>query len=450
MFTKLISLLVAPVVLGAQQMQRPLGQPGDTIPRARPSTDTTFRPISLADALRLAKENNVSNITAANAVRSSNLQVRSARAQLYPSLSASAGQGISAGDRVGQSGTLVPYQSQWTYTTGLSLSQTLFDAGKSFADVHAQKANVAAQEANQIAQQFNVALNVKQQYNSVLAAKEAQAAADAQLALAQQQLQVSIARVNAGAANVSDSLNNVVAVGNAQLAILNAQQSARAASAALTRLVGTPYLVTAVTSDTIELSHTAVDSAALMAWALDGPTIRQAQAQVTSAQAQYKSARTQYFPTISASANYSGSGTGKYGFGNDPFPYSRGLNLRLNFPIFQGFQRENNIASAQISEDNAQAQIKDQRLLAQQTIITQIGLLRNDEEKMRVQQINVRASEEALRVNQQRYALGAGTLLDVLTSQSNLIVARQQLIQTRLDYRNARAQIEATIGRDLP
>ena len=48
------------------------------------------------------------------------------------------------------------------------------------------------------------------------------------------------------------------------------------------------------------------------------------------------------------------------------------------------------------------------------------------------------------------FLLGAGTLLDVLTSQSNLIVARQQLIQIRLDYRNARAQIEATIGRDLP
>jgi outer membrane protein len=451
MFRKLVVALAIPALASAQnQMQTPMRQGSDTIPRLRPNPDTTFRPISLADALRLARENNVSNITAANSVRSSNLQVRSARAELFPSLSASAGQGISAGDRVGQSGTLVPYTAAWTYNTGLSLNQTLFDAGKSFADVRAAKAGVAAQEANQVAQQFNVSLNVKQQYNSVLAAREAEAAADAQLALAQQQLQVSIARVNAGAANVSDSLNNVVAVGNAQLNILNAQQNARAASAALTRLVGTPYLVTAVASDTIELSHTPVDSATLMAWALDGPTIRQAQAQVTSAQAQYRSARTGYFPTISARANYSGSGTGKYGFGSDPFPYSRGLNLSLNFPIFQGYQRENNIASAQIAQDNAQAQIKDQRLLAQQTIITQIGLLRNDEEKMRVQQINVRASEEALRVNQQRYALGAGTLLDVLTSQSNLILARQQLIQTRLDYRNARAQIEATIGRDLP
>ena len=69
---------------------------------------------------------------------------------------------------------------------------------------------------------------------------------------------------------------------------------------------------------------------------------------------------------------------------------------------------------------------------------------------MRVQQTNVRASEEDLRVQQQRYNLGASTLLDVLNSQTALVTARQALIQARLNYRNARAQIEAAIGRDLP
>jgi outer membrane protein len=333
----------------------------------------------------------------------------------------------------------------------LSIQQTIFDGGRTFADVRARKADVVAAEAGQVAQQFNIGLQVKQQYNAVLAAKEAEAAARAQLALADQQLQVSIARVNAGAANVSDSLNNVVAVGNAQLNILNAQQNARAASAALTRLVGTNYLVTAVTSDTIELTRTAIDSAALMSWALEGPNVRQSQAQLSAAEASKRSAKSAYLPTVGASFNFNGNGTGVYGLnGSDQFPYSRALNLNVSFPIFNRYTRENNVALAQINAENAQAQIRDDRLLAQQTIITQIGLLRNDEEKMRVQQINVRASEEALRVNQQRYALGAGTLLDVLTSQSNLIIARQQLIQTRLDYRNARAQIEATIGRDLP
>jgi len=139
MFTKLITLLAVPALVAAQTQQ---------MTQAQPAQDPSFKPITLAEALRLAKENNISNITATNSVRSSSLQIRSAKAQLYPSLNLSAGQGISAGDRVGQSGTLVPYASVWTYNTGLTLSQTLFDAGKSFADVRAAKANVAANDSS--------------------------------------------------------------------------------------------------------------------------------------------------------------------------------------------------------------------------------------------------------------------------------------------------------------
>ena len=64
MFRKLIALLAAPMVLGAQQM-----------------TDTTFHPITITDAVRLARDNNVSNVTAANTVRSATYSVRSARAR---------------------------------------------------------------------------------------------------------------------------------------------------------------------------------------------------------------------------------------------------------------------------------------------------------------------------------------------------------------------------------
>lgn len=434
MFTKLITLFAVPALLGAQQM-----------------TDSNgFKPISLADALRLAKENNVSNITAANGVRSANLQIRAAKAQLYPGVSASLGQNKSSGQRLGQSGTLVDYASAWTYSTGLRITQTLFDGGRSFADVRSAKAGVVAQEATLTSQEFNIGFQVKQQYNAVLAAKEQEAAGRAQLELAQQELAVSIAKVNAGAAPVVDSLNSVVGVGNAQVAILNAQQTLRSASAALTTLVGTDYLVTANPADTVDLPRAVIDSATLMQWALDGPAIRQFQAQLNAATATQRSAKSQYLPTVTAGFNYSGNGTSVYGVGPDPFPYSKALSVGLSYPIFNGYSRENQIAAAQINAENAQAQIKNQKLLAQQTIITQIGLLRNDEQTMAVQQTSIRASEEALRVSQQRYSLGAGTLVDLLTAQSNLIQARNQLITTRLNYRNARAQIEAFIGRDLP
>ena len=67
-----------------------------------------------------------------------------------------------------------------------------------------------------------------------------------------------------------------------------------------------------------------------------------------------------------------------------------------------------------------------------------------------IQQASLDASKEDLRVQQQRYALGASTLLDVLTSQTTLDGARSALIQARQDVRVARAQLEALVGRDLP
>lgn len=432
-----IALLAAPMMagtLGAQQM-----------------TDTTFHPITLADALRLAHDNSLQNIQADNAIRSASNTLRSTRAAMYPTLQASAGQSKSAGERLGQSGTLVPFTGAWTYNTGLQSNVTLFDAGKMFADVRTQQANVAAAQANEVNTEYSVGLSVKQAYNAVLAAKESESAARAQLATAEQQLAVSVAKVNAGAATVSDSLRSVVQVGNAQLNLLTALNSFRTQSAALTRLVGTPYFVTAQLSDTVDHPVAPVDSASIMRLALSGPTIRAAEANMNAANAAERSAKAAYLPTITANFNVAGNGTAAaYGLNGNPYPYSRGVSVNISYPIFNRFARENQIASAQINYENAAAQARDAKLGAQQNVITALASMRNAEETMRVQQINVRASEEDLRVVQQRYNLGASTLVDVLTSQGALVTARQALIQARLNYRNARAQLEAAIGRDLP
>jgi len=438
MFNKLVILLAVPAVLSAQQMP--------AIPAG------TFRPISLAEALRLAKENNVAATTSANSIRSANNAIRSTKAQLYyPNVSISAGQSRSAGDRIGQSGTLVPYTSVWQYNTGVSANMTLFDGGKTSADLRMRRADVQTQEASQVATLANVSLNVKLAYNQVLSANEAEAAARAQLAVATQNLAFTVAKVNAGAANVADSLNSVVTVGNAQLAILTAQQSLRSASANLTRWVSTPDLVTASPADTADLPRITLDSASIMALALDGPNVRQLQSQLVANEASQRSARAAYLPQLSTSVGFSGNGTKNlYGLGGDsPYPYSRNIGFNVSYPLFNRFQRENAVQTAQINTENTEAQLRDTRLQNQQNVITQIGLLRNAEQQMVFQQVSVRAAEEALRVNQQRYSVGVGTFVDVLTSQQNVIIARQGLISARLNYRNARAQIEATIGRDL-
>ena len=61
----------------------------------------------------------------------------------------------------------------------------------------------------------------------------------------------------------------------------------------------------------------------------------------------------------------------------------------------------------------------------------------------------VEAAREDLRVNRERYSVGASTIVDVLTSQSSLVEAENTLIRARYDYQIARAQLEALLGRSL-
>ena len=62
---------------------------------------------------------------------------------------------------------------------------------------------------------------------------------------------------------------------------------------------------------------------------------------------------------------------------------------------------------------------------------------------------SLQAAEEDLRVQQERYRLGAATILDVLTSQVTLNEADVAAVNARFAYLRAKAQIEALIGRPL-
>ena len=415
------------------------------------SPNDSLRLISLQEAVSLAQRNNPSAVTARGQTRTSVSAVRSAYGAFLPSLNTSVGQTKQGGERFDPlRGPVAATFSPWQYSVGVNSSLEVFDGLRRFNQLKSARADVDAAEANEVAQRFNIALNVKREYANILAARESEAAARAQLEQAQAQLRASVARVQAGAATVSDSLRSVIQMGNARLALLTAQNNVRVASATLTRLVGTPFMVTANPADTLDLVSFTIDSAALADAALNGPAVVQADRNLRAAAADERASKSSYLPTITLSYSYNGNRQDtsyKINFG--PYAYGRQFSVRANFPLFNNFTREDQVLRAKIAHDNAAAQYRDARLAAQQSMVQQLGALRTAEERVRIQQASVAAAQEDLRVQQQRYSLGASTLLDLLTSQSQLNSARAALIQARQDYRIARAQIEAIIGRDL-
>jgi outer membrane protein len=432
-----IALLALPAALAAQAIP-------DTL---------VARPIALRDAVALAEQNGLAAVQARGQTRSAESSVRAAKGALFPSATISLGQVNQSGERLDAQGRLVPYLATqpWTYTTGLNSSINLFDGGRRWNEVKRTKYDVGAAEANEVSQKYSLALQVKTQYYAILAAREAESAAKTQLQQADEQLKSSIVRTRAGVVTLSDSLRSVIAVGNGQLALITARNDVRVASASLTRLVGSDALVTAQLSDTLDLGMAAIDSTALAALLDQSPAVKQAEAQLASAQAAVTSTRTPYLPSVDLTYSRSGNGfSNTYGVTGNPLAYTNSFNVRLSYTLFNNFTREDALTRAVVQADLVQAQLRDTKLGAQQTLVQQLAALRSAQQRIVIQQATLDASKEDLRVQQQRYALGASVFLDVLTSQSTLDAARSALIQARQDVRVARAQLEALVGRDLP
>ena len=410
------------------------------------------RPITLAEAVRLAQQNSPTTVQARNAERGSQQSVRSSIAAFFPTLSVSASSNQRGGTQFVNGNPLPLTGLPWSYGRGLNTSVNLFDGGQRWNQYKTSLANVDRDAAAQVTARYSVALSVKTQYFQVLAARETESAARRQLEQAQQQLKVSATKMEAGVATRADSLASAIAVGNARLAILNAQNSLGNANAGLTRLIASTLVVTAVASDTSEMGAVSLDESTISSMLLEGPAVRQASATLAAAKASHRSATTGYMPSLSLTGSYSlaPKGTENFNWGGGPTSTSTNLGFSLNYTIFNNLTRETQLVNARISEDNAEASLRDAKFAAQQNLTTFLNNFRTAQQRVELQLLTITQADEALRVVQQRYNLGTASLLEVLQAQTTLDNARAALIQARLDARTAKANIEQLIGRDLP
>lgn len=437
-------------MIGAVLVAAPLGAQGPaTLP------DDNARPITLTEAIAEAQRNAPGVVNARGLERNAGAARRSAVAAYLPALNLTASSARTQGVQFFQ-GQLVPLTGNpWNYNNGVATNLLIFDGGQRWQDLHRARATADVAVASYTQARFDAALQVKQQFYAALAARESEAAAQAQLEQAEQQLKASTARVAAGVATKSDSLRSAIQVGNARLAVLTSQNDLRVANAALTRVVGSTTTVTASPADTVDAPFAMPTDAELEALVGRGPAVMVAEANVMAARAGKKAQRAQYLPTLSVNYNYSYTQSSKTFSGGNLFllggndPNRQNMSFNFSYPLFNQFVREQATVQADVALHNAEAQLRDARLAARANLTTQLRSLANAQARAQVQLAAIAAAEEDLRVQQQRYALGASTLLDLLTSQTTLNQARQALIQARFDGRIARAQLSSLIGREF-
>jgi outer membrane protein TolC len=120
--------------------------------------------------------------------------------------------------------------------------------------------------------------------------------------------------------------------------------------------------------------------------------------------------------------------------------------LAASLPIFNGFALEGGVRQAKGALIAAESQRRQRELDVEGEVQQAWLLLREAIQRIDVAREGLASAEEDYKFSKGRYDLGAGTYLDLLTSEVGLATARQSLVEALADARIAEAGLEFAIG----
>lgn len=351
--------------------------------------------------------------------------------------------------------TTQPGSSLTNYSSGLSVSQPLYDGGRSWRNIQQARQNVQNSSLNVDSAERQVALTVKQQYYNLLKAIRLQEVFEEQVKLSEEQLKRSDSMYEIGSVAKVDVLQARANLGEVRVSLLRQQQAVLQAKAALNTALGLNVnapidIVDDVVSDTTEPPVAMTLDQAMPDALRENPDIRRLTGSVESAKLSVKIARGALLPSVNGSLGYqrfSSELNRVYGSFGKNWTVSFGLNMSLN--VLNGTQTYANIDRTQadllVAEENLELLKRSTAFDIKQALLN----LETARQVVTLSKETILASEEGLRLAQERYRVGSGTLLDIFNAQVILARAKSNLVTAQYDYKIAQASLDKAMGRPV-
>ena len=367
-----------------------------------------------------------------------------ARADLLPSLNASAGQNFVFGRSIGLDNVYQNTNSSQT-SFGLGADITLFDGLRMKHNIDARKAEMYASEADLEKMQDDIVMSVTTAFLQALLNKELLQIAESQLALTQADIARRTELVKSGkmaqgelyeqeAQLAREELNRVQAASNLRLALLDLAQIMELEEFDQFDVTAPP--AETLISETPLLASGAVYESALV----NRPIIRSMQYQIESSEKEMLMAKSQFYPSLSFGANM---GTGYYkmsGRDNDPLGtqlrnnMSNSLGFSLRIPIFNKFQIRNNVHSAELAIANTRLEMDKTKLELRKQIEQAYYNAVGAKSRWEAAQKSVTASDEAYRFAEQKFENGRANAYELFLAKNNQTQALGEEAQAKYEY----------------
>ena len=419
-------------------------------------TPAPAQTITFDDAIRIALRQNTTLLQANNSAALSSATVKQQRLSFMPDLRLTTSTGQNYGRTFSPDEGRIIDQTTQTLNTGVSSSVTLFNGFTNTASLRSARLSEDAGERNVKRAEQTVTFTVASNFLALVTQQEQLRVQRENLAAQEAQEKQIKAFVDAGSRPISDLYQQQAAVAAARSQVVNADRAFELAKVDLIQTLQLDprgsYAFAPPVLDTTAKTNTSTTFSldSLLTRALSQRSDLFAQQSLVSAASQnVKAAKGSRWPALSLSAGYNSaySSATDEAF-SDQLNARRGgsLSVGLSIPLFDRGTTDLSTQRAQIAEDNARLDLKDRQ--------QQIGLevrrafldYRAATQQLDAAEAQLRAAALALEASQQRYNVGAATLLEVTQARATQLQAASALVTARYGLLFQRTLIGYYVG----
>ena len=268
---------------------------------------------------------------------------------------------------------------------------------------------------------------------------------------ANENLRIAKTRFEQGLASEYDMIQAEVQVRNMQPALLSVQNGIELAKLQLKVLMGIPsdypIAVTGTLADYERDMFEIITINDVDATLADNSTIRRLEVATKLLERQLKLQKAQWYPTLSLSAVYQWTSLNNdFNFSEyQVFPYSM-AGVTLSFPIFQGGSRYYKQKQAKIAYNEMSYTMQNVRQQLGMQLQASMDQIRVSVEQIGSTKEAVALAEKGMTISQKRFEVGAGSSLELISSENALTQSRLNYFQSIYNYIIAKNALDKVLG----
>lgn len=407
------------------------------------------QPITLAQALEIARGNNLDLQRALLTVERSRSGVREQQAALLPTANLTAdltrsGPGFAGSDEPQNPFINTNRESSTNFSGGPQLNYTLYSSGERTARIRQAEEQLRSDELEVERQSEVIRLNVTTQYYDLQQADENVRIAQSAVTNAQASLRDAQALERAGVSTRFDVLRSQVNLANFQQQLVNAVSQQRINRRQLAQTLNLPQSIDVTTADPVRLAglwNIPLEQTIVLAFQ-NRPELQQQLVQRNIFEQQRRQALSTLGPQVSLVASYNLQ---------DQFDDNRSVQdtysvgVRGSLALFDAGAARARADQARANIRIAETQFGTQRNQVRFEVEQAYSQLQSNLENVQTANTAVEQSREALRLARLRFQAGVGTQTEVIDAENDLTRAEGQRVQAILNYNRALATLQRAI-----